>query len=715
MVRRGAFHALTILCLVATTAAQVAADVRVYADALSPRWQDTSWGRVVRDLNDRARVRDGQNAVGVSYTGGWGAFELRNPGGIDVADLTALRFYIHGGTLGGQRIEVRCGRDGGRHVSRTVLPTAGEWSEVTIPLTELGESRIDYILWFSLTAEPQRRFYVDNIALVDDDTAAPVVATDLQVFRIDAGAERGPISPEIYGMNLADEDVARDTRVTVRRWGGNATSRYNWQKDASNRGSDWYFENVPYEGGSISTLPHGSTTDRFVEQSRRAGSNTLLTIPMIGWTAKSRSRLCGFGIAKYGKQTRVDPWSTPCGNGVTAANARFVRNDPNDTSIRTDPAFVQDWIRHLVAKYGDAAHGGVRYYGLDNEPMLWSQTHRDVHPDPMTYDELRDRTYAYAAAIKAVDPGAQTFGPVAWGWNEYFWSARDWASGPQWKQYPQDRLAHGNVPLVEWYLQQMRAYERQTGTRLLDYLDLHYYPAATGVALGTAGSSATQALRLRSTRSLWDPTYIDESWIGEPVGLIPRMRAWVQRNYPGTKLAISEYNWGGLEDINGALAQADVLGIFGREGVDVATLWNPPKKSMPGAFAFQIYRNYDGLGGEFGDVSLAAKASDPDSVSLYAAKRSADGALTILVINKRDVATRASIGLAGFDSAAAAEVYRYSPQNLWAITRGSNLKIAGETLAATLPPSSINLFVVAPSQGERYASTRGDRWGSRLR
>lgn len=84
---------------------------------------------------------------------------------------------------------------------------------------------------------------------------------------------------------------------------------------------------------------------------------------------------------------------------------------------------------------------------------------------------------------------------------------------------------------------------------------------------------------MRSTRSLWDASYIDESWIsdtapgGVAVRLILRMKQWVANHSPGTRLAISEYNWGAPESINGALAQADVLGIFGREGLDLATLW----------------------------------------------------------------------------------------------------------------------------------------------
>src|SRR5205823_10073844 len=103
---------------------------------------------------------------------------------------------------------------------------------------------------------------------------------------------------------------------------------------------------------------------------------------------------------------------------------------------------------------------------------------------------------------------------------------------------------------------------------------------------------------------------------------LPRMNEWVDRHYPGTKLAITEYNWGGLESMNGALAQADVLGIFGRERLDLATLWGPPKADQPGAFAFRIYRNYDGKGGSYGDTWVRSSSADQSRLSVYGAQRS---------------------------------------------------------------------------------------------
>ena len=100
-------------------------------------------------------------------------------------------------------------------------------------------------------------------------------------------------------------------------------------------------------------------------------------------------------------------------------------------------------------------------------------------------------------------------------------------------------------------------------------------------------------MRLNSTRVFWDPTYTDPNFpqpnyitdanytsnCSTPLQaphVIPMMKKWVANDYPGTKLAITEYNWGGQESISGALAQADILGIFGREGLDIGTLWGAP-------------------------------------------------------------------------------------------------------------------------------------------
>ena len=605
---------------------------------------------------------------------------------------TSGTYTFHTQTSDGVRLWV----DGKLLVDRWRTQSKREWSG-TIPLNADQHYSIK-MEYFEGTGSATARLLWSGPSVakqvVPEGRLFPPAAQAGPVLTVDAAASRHPINPDIYGMNFADEALAEELRLPVRRWGGNATTRYNWRTDTANRASDWYFENIPNDNPDPDALPDGSTSDRFVEQDLRTGTKTLLTVPLIGWTPAGRAYACGFSVKKYGAQQDTDPWRTDCGNGVRPDGTEITGNAPSDTSTQIEPAFVQDWVRHLIQNYGTASQGGVSLYNLDNEPMLWNSTHRDVHPQPTSYDELRDRTYRYAAAIKAVDRDAKTLGPAEWGWTGYFYSAKDAAPGGAWWNDPRDRNAHGGTPLVEWYLQQMRAYEQQHDVRILDYLDLHNYPQAPGVALSPAGDAQNQAQRLRSTRSLWDPTYADESWIDEPVRLIPRMHDWVEHNYPGTKLAITEYNWGALDHMNGALAQADILGIFGREELDLATLWSPPEASEPGAYAFRMYRNYDGRGGAYGDTWVRSASADQGRLALYAAQRSSDGHLTIMVINKTKEALTSDLNLSGFSPGGSAQVYRYSATNPNQIVRGSDQAVPESGFTATYPAESITLVVV---------------------
>ncbi|MGI8689866.1 MAG: glycoside hydrolase family 44 protein [Thermomicrobiales bacterium] len=527
----------------------------------------------------------------------------------------------------------------------------------------------------------------------------PVAAASAgPALRVDATANRHAINPEIYGMDFADPALARELRLPVDRWGGDATSRYNWQTNTSNTGSDYYFENI-YQDSSIENIYQHQSADQFIDADRAHQTKSVMTVPLIGYVSKASPHdhpyACAFGTDLYGPQQAVDPWDPRCGSGLRPNGTNVTGNNPLDTSIAIGPSFDQQWVTHFVSRYGTAASGGVAYYDLDNEPTLWGATHRDVHPTEVTYDELTGTTTLYAAAVKAGDPTAQVLGPSDWGWPAYFDT-----------NVAGDRAAHGNLPLARWYLQQMHAYEQRHGTRILDYFDEHFYPQSPGVALGTAGDAATQALRLRSTRSLWDPTYVSEDWINAPIALIPTFRGWVASDYPGTKLAIGEYNWGGLESVNGALAEADVLGIFGREGMDVAALWDPPTASQPGAFAFRMYRNYDGLGSTYGDTWVQSTSADQSQLAIYGAQRTSDKAMTLMVINKTGGALTSTLALAGYTPAPAAQAYTYSQANAQAILRQPDLSITASGLTATFPANSITMIVMTPGTPAAHPAPR---------
>jgi hypothetical protein len=145
--------------------------------------------------------------------------------------------------------------------------------------------------------------------------------------------------------------------------------------------------------------------------------------------------------------------------------------------------------------------------------------------------------------------------------------------------------------------------------------------------------------------------------------------------------------------INGALALADVLGIFGREGLDLATLWDPPAYSQPAAYAFRMFRNYDGAGGRFGETSARASNADSERVAAFAATRS-EGRVTLMLINKTSETLTCALGLVNYAAASVVRVYRYSAANTSQIVRDADLTVAS-SMSITLPASSINLIVFA--------------------
>ena len=109
----------------------------------------------------------------------------------------------------------------------------------------------------------------------------------------------------------------------------------------------------------------------------------------------------------------------------------------------------------------------------------------------------------------------------------------------------------------------------------------------------------------------------------------------MQKNYyAGTPVAITEYNWGAEDHINGATTQADIYGIFGREGLDMATRWTTPKNDTPTFKAMQMYRNYDGKVRP--SATPASQRTRPIPTTSPPLRRCAasDGAMTVMVINK---------------------------------------------------------------------------------
>jgi fibronectin type 3 domain-containing protein len=541
---------------------------------------------------------------------------------------------------------------------------------------------------------------------------------------VDASTNRHAINPNIYGIAYGDVHDMTTLNAPLNRWGGNATSRYNWQIDAHSAGADWYFET--YSDG-IGT-PAGSA-DAYVATTRaNAGAEPLFTIPMIDYLANlgaNRSTLEGFSVKKYGAQQATDPWNSDAGNGVSSATGKDITsNNPLDTGVANSTTVQQGWLQHFVSTFGPATTStGIKYYVLDNEPSLWYSTHRDVHPNPSTYQEMYDKIVAYASTIKSVDPAAKIIGPEEWGWWAMFASGFDQANG--WSAANSDYNTHNQTYYYPWLLQQLYAYKQQTGTQLIDVLSVHCY---NGAPSGSDDSLSGQQSRNKETRILWDPTFQDPSWYGDigingrVINWIPTLKAMVSQYYPGIEIGCTEYNWGDEPNLNGATTQADVLGIYGREGFDLATRWTvatntstTPTTYYVTYLASKIYRNYDGNNSGFGETSVEANVANPDNVSAFASVRESDGALTVMVINKQQGSTPVTLSLANFSTAKTAQAWQINSASQTSINRLTDVNVANNSVSLTVPSQSITLFVIpagstlsAPSAPTGLAATVGN-------
>ncbi len=614
----------------------------IFVQGRKPAWQD--WGWAPHD-----DVAGGPARVDMSNWAGW---QLVRPG--LTGHYGGLRFRYKAPADYGEFLTVHLEQNGDKSFPAVPIdgshrkPSADGWSEVAVSMGELDpdEKAFDRVVFFVSKAVPKGLVSFDDIVLTappDPSTLPPPPIKDV-AMSVETSSRAVPIHPLIYGTAFLLENEEWSMGMTARRWGGNSLSRYNWTLgNATNLAKDWYFENVAY----------GMQYPRFLKENLDHGVSSALTVPIIGWVAKDTTSV-GFPKSAFGAMDSFDQWHPDAGNGVRGGK-ELAPGPPSRTSVEAPPAFIQKWVEAI--RRADQARGGrsVHEYILDNEPNLWSSTHRDVHPDPPTYDELVQRTIDYGTAVRTADREAIIAGPAEWGWSGYLYSAKDTASSAAARP---DRRAHGDVELSAWYLRKLHEHEQRTGTRILDVFDLHFYPQGKDV-YSAQGGKALDALRIRSTRALWDPTYVDESWINEPVRLIPRMKAWVAENYPGVGISIGEWNFGGEGRISGGLATAEALGRFGQLEVTSAYYWVHPPPGSPSYWAFRAYRNFDGKGGRFEDFSVPTVA--PAGTSLFASKDERGSHFVLVALNLMpDAVAHARIDAPACSRATRREAFQYT-------------------------------------------------------
>ncbi len=514
-------------------------------------------------------------------------------------------------------------------------------------------------------------------------------------FTINSGQNSHPISRYIYGMNGVNWGQ-RPANLTLARSGGNRLTCYNWENNASHAGTDWLNENDWAMG--LPTDPVGNAATSMIDADRANNAGSLITVGCAGYVAADHGHYQG---------------AYPVGDVNQTSNYLSVRFRQNlakkGSAFSATPnladAFVyqDEFVSFIKGKYPGSATDATKpiFYSLDNEPDLWATTHPRIRGAATgsqgtgpTYTEMLQRTRDFADAIKDVEPNATVFGPANYGW-----------AGFVDLQGASDAGTYGDFHA--YYLQQLAAAELTYGHRLVDVLDVHWYPEATGGGTRITDDGTTAALvaaRIQAPRSLWDPTYTETSWItssgssGGPIRLLPRMQAKINANYPGTKMAITEYYYGGGDHISGGIAQADVLGVFARENLFAATLWRLGSTQHSFIYgAFEMFRNFNGSNGSFGDTSISASTTNVANSSVYASVDSSNpNRVVIVCINKTASAQTAGISLTHTVRMNVAEIYTLTSSGSTPVRQADQNITLVNAFQYSMPAYSVTTIVLKP-------------------
>ena len=504
--------------------------------------------------------------------------------------------------------------------------------------------------------------------------AAPLLQTPAIRFTINEAQGRVPISPYIYGTNQPDwAGSARN--LTLTRIGGNRWTAYNWETNASNAGNDYQHQNDGFLGGGDTP---GEAVRPAIADALKAGAAIIVTVPTAGYVSADKN---GDG----------DVNKTP-----DYLHTRFYKSLPHKPTAFTYPPDTHDnvvyqdefvaWLEKTFATPGQPTR---LFYSLDNEPDLWDNTHARLRTQKLTYAELLRNSIEYGRAIKAAAPSSKIFGPASYGWGGF--SNLQSASDAKGRDF------------LDFYLAGMKSAEQSGGTRILDALDVHWYPEAQGggkrITEGGNGEEVVKA-RLQAPRSLWDANYREDSWITRdalhgPIHLLPRLKEQIANNYPGTKLALTEYNYGGGNHISGAIAEADVLGIFGREGVFAAALWQLAKDESFIYGAFAMYRDFDGQNGHFGNISVKADTDDIEKTSLYASVDSGHpNQMVVVALNKTKTLLQTDVAIASKTVYRTARRFELTGVSAHPRANGALAIADGNKMTVLLPPMSVTTLLL---------------------
>ncbi len=362
-----------------------------------------------------------------------------------------------------------------------------------------------------------------------------------------------------------------------------------------------------------------------------------------------------------------------------------------------DPTlYLEDWtaaqtvgiLNHWFGGGGlGLDQGTFLYWSMDNEPEIWSGTHDDVMPTQCSGDEFMDKYEAVGVAARNANPNVKLTGPV---------TCNEW----QWYYYDGD--ANGrpdNLPWIQYFIKEVAARETSTGRKLLDMVDIHFYPGE---------SDPDEILQLH--RVFFDETYdypganglytLNGGWDTSLTKeyILKRARGWLtQYGLTDVGVGVTEMDVSSSDPNIVSIWYASTIGEFMANSGEVFSPWSWKTGMWETLHLFARYARDSYF-------PIEVTSADDHLVSAYGTVDSTSGDVTIFLVNRsRNQARPTSLALAPgafpdgsyqalrLSNLPSAETFVSHTQNALAL---STVALAADSFSIDLPPLSVTAIIL---------------------
>jgi hypothetical protein len=527
-----------------------------------------------------------------------------------------------------------------------------------------------------------------------------LVAQGQVTVTVDLSQPTHTISPYLYGRNNSlsgnpgsgftpEWTKLKDAGVRFfREGGGNNSTKYNWRLKLSSH-PDWY-NNVYANDWSF------AVTSLQTEMPSAQGMWSFQLLGKAAKTSVNNFNDWGYNSSQWweGVGQNLAGGGEPKTSGGTKAQKegdpeQYLQNWPADSTT----LILDHWFNKLGFNKEK-----LQYWNMDNEPEIWNGTHDDVMPTQIPAEEFMQRYFEVAKKAREKYPAIKLVGPVP---------ANEW----QWYNWPNTITSGGkNYAWLEYFIKRVAEEQEATGIRLLDVLDIHFYPGSTSVAqivqyhrvFFDKNYVYPEANGVKNVSGSWNASENKEY-------IFERCKAWLN-TYMGTDHGVTfGLTETGIPEINAkttAMWYAGTLGEFMKHSeMEIFTPWTWQKGMWE---VLHLYSRYNKT------AFVPATSSEEEFISAYPTLNTAADSLTVVLVNRHTTSTKTiTLNFNGFDLAdepfetltlsnlPSAETFISHTQNA---LKKATITQTANVLSVSMPAMSITTLRLKGQRGEVVTS-----------